>query len=86
MIQDLFMNAEKVGALTVALTELAKKVGVPTKYLPYVATFMGMFTGLVLSLPQESLTSIEGLLSGRVLGAITTLLYGASQGVFTSGK
>ena len=77
-LQTLF-SPDTIAVLSVALTDLARRSGVPSKYLPYVSTLMGGVSGFVLSLPSESVTEIEGMLTGGVTGIVATLLYGVAK-------
>ncbi len=78
MLQELF-SPEMIAVLSVSLTDLARRLGVPSQYLPYVSALMGGFSGFVLSLPEESITTIEGMLTGGSIGIIVTLLYGVAK-------
>ena len=77
-IETLF-SPENIAILSVALTDLARRLGVPSQYLPYVSAILGGLSGFVLSLPSESITEIEGILTGGVTGIIVTLLYGVAK-------
>jgi len=80
---DKILSPEVIVALTVALTELFKQVGIPKKYLPLVAPLVGgvsnVFAAYVSTLPVEQINNWNTFLVGSGWGVIATLLYAAGQ-------
>lgn len=74
---DQLLTPEIVAFATLSLTEIARQLGVPTKYLPYTATLMGGVVGVILSLPETFTIQIDALLSGGLVGMLTTYAYSA---------
>jgi len=80
---DKVLSPEVIVAVTVALTELAKNLGVPKKYLAGVAPLVGgisnVFAAYVSNMPVEQINDWNTFLIGSGWGAVATLLYAAGQ-------
>lgn len=66
-------KAEKIAAI-VAITQIIKYYGVPSKFLPVFAILLGAI------LEYSDVQTSQGILNGMVLGAMTTGSYGVVKG------
>lgn len=66
-------KAEKIAAI-VAITQIIKYYGVPSKFLPVFAILLGAI------LEYSDVQNAQGVLNGMVLGAMTTGSYGVLKG------
>lgn len=69
-------QAEKVAAI-IAITQLIKFYGVPSKYLPLFAIIIGVI------LEYSDNPTAQGILDGIILGAMTTGSYGVIKNAAT---
>jgi len=72
------MTPVEIGAITVGLTELAKKYGLPGKWAPLFSVVLSLGIS-ILSAYREGTDYFDASTSGLVIGLTATGLYNAGQ-------
>lgn len=81
MTNDFFSTAQTVSipVIVVGLVELAKRLGLPTRYAPVLAVLLGLLFGIVYLSPEDLRS---GVLIGLALGLSASGLYSGSRALF----
>lgn len=80
MTNDFFFTAQTVSipVIVVGLVELAKRLGLPTRYAPVLAVLLGLLFGTVYLSPEDLRA---GVLMGLALGLSASGLYSGSRAI-----
>ena len=70
---------QMIAMYTVVLTQLAKKLKCPSKYLPFIATFIGALSAFVLSFQVETLNTMTETFKGFGIGLAATMLLAVAK-------
>lgn len=73
----MFDNIGIAIAVIIGLTQVAKKAGVPTKYIPLLAVVLGMGYGLAIEV------SLQGLMGGFIAGLSAVGFYRTAEKTIT---
>lgn len=74
------MEVAEIGGVIIALVQLAKNYGVPSKWLPVIAGVLGIFILLGLEPGDPIVSGLKGL----VIGLTASGAFGASKSVLAS--